>query len=369
MKQALFLFFICTSLWAQSELEFKEDKISLAKMRATYAHLTTEDFNLKLSGSLESPLLFFRSFVNTYYAEMSEQKKSRLVGTCFGDAHPENFGFILFGDKTRFVFNDLDDSGQCSLEFDLLRYFVAASLAFNDRQLSDLLLDHLLEVFENEGKRVTIDPGLIPSLSKKNKKILEKYTTQTTFKALPELLSLSPAEKKTLSRELTKSPLFERVTILDAVKVKRETGGSGGLDRYWVLIKDHSAALDILELKELASPGLSYLQAQPVQTPGQRNQMLKQDLWGETPHFYHAIKIQNTDYLVRSRTKDDVNLAKLTKRELQQYLKAQVSLLALHHGKNKNIEVLKIGQWLKRSIPLLHQRFEATYQYLLKQKK
>lgn len=369
MKQALFLFFICTNLWAQSALEFKDDKISPSLLRSTYAHLNTEDFNLKLSGSLESSLLFFRSFVNTYYTEMSQQKKSSLKGTCFGDAHPENFGFILFGDKTRFVFNDLDDSGQCSLEFDLLRYFVAASLAFNDQQLSDLLLNHLLEVFENEGKRVAIDPGLIPSLSKKNKKILEKYTTQTTFKALPELLSLSPQEKQTLGREVMKDPLFERVTILDAVKVKRETGGSGGLDRYWLLIKDANTALDILELKELVSPGLSYLQPQPVQTPGQRIQMLKQDLWGETPRFYHPIKIQNTDYLVRSRTKDDVNLEKLTKRELQQYLKAQVSLLALHHGKNKNIEVIKMGQWLKRSIPLLHQRFETTYQYLLKQKK
>ncbi len=369
MKYTFFLILVSFNLWAQKDLQFKDDKISLAHLQSTYSHLGSDEFALKLSGSLASPLLFFRSFVNTYYSEMSSQKNSSIKGTCFGDAHPENFGFILFKDRTRFVFNDFDDSGECWVEFDLLRYFVALSLAFNDPQLLNHTLKHFLEVLEDFSKAVEIDSRLVPSLAKKNKKILEKYTRSDNFRDLAELISIPAIDKKQLVNQLKMSSLFDKIRILDMVKVKRESGGSGGLDRFWILIKNSDNQLDILELKELAIPALAFLQPQPNQSSELRLTSLKNSLWGETPQFYHSLKLQETSYLVRSRTKDDVNLEKLKDTELRNYLKAQVSILALHHGKSKMIDTEKLGLWLARFVPVIHKRYETTYKFLLKTKK
>ncbi len=368
MKFTYIIFFLSFNLHAQSVLKFANKKVSFELLRSTYKHLSDESFNLKLSGSLDSPLLFYRSFVNTFYAEMSAQGKSGITSTCFGDAHPENFGFILFNDKTRFIFNDLDDSGRCSFEFDLLRYFVATSLAFNDLRLLSNLINQFTEVMEEPSKAQKIDPSLIPSLSKKNKKILEKYSYKNNFNNHSELISIGSTEKQKIIKELLKISLFQKISLLDVVRIKRETGGSGGLDRYWLLVKNSVGELDILELKEIVSPALSFLETQPIQSSFERLEALKNDLWGENPIFYHAIILNNQNYLIRSRTKDDVSIEKLTKKQLQDYLFAQVSILALHHSKNEKIDVLKLANWLKRSIPQLHDRYQMTYNDL-KQKR
>lgn len=360
------LVFVSLSSFSQERLVLDGEMVPKEKFRSTYSHLSDESYEQKLKGSLESPLLFFRSFVNTYYEEFKNQKQSTLKNTCFGDAHPENFGFILFDQQTRFVFNDLDDSGECSIEFDLLRYFTALSLSFNEQALNDELLAHFIEVSQDHSKAQLIDSKLIADLEKKNKKILKEYISSDKFHAHEDVILLDPEAVEEKLLILKKESLFKKIIPLDMVQVKRETGGSGGLERFWLLVKGTDAKLDILELKEIARSGLSFLQTQSYRSIDDRFDNTKSELWGASPLFYHPITFNGADYLVRSRTKDDVKLEKLQGADLHNYLKSQVSMLALHHSRVETLDPQKMGRWLKLHLPVLKNRYLKSYQYLLK---
>ncbi|MFX3675396.1 MAG: DUF2252 family protein, partial [bacterium] len=103
---------------------FSSESLELSQLQKAYSFLSKEDFDLKLKSSLERPLMFFRSFTNVYYADTKVPAQIPLA-LCLGDAHPENFGFILFKDRTDYVFNDLDEAGACPIALDTLRYFTS----------------------------------------------------------------------------------------------------------------------------------------------------------------------------------------------------------------------------------------------------
>ncbi len=155
-----------------SNISFPSDSISYGRFRDDYKNLSDSLFDAKMKEALQdSSLMFLRSFVNTYYSDLAASNNSQNIIYCLGDAHLENFGFLLFGSRTRFVFNDLDDSGPCPLEFDILRYFAAVDLAMNDTQLVSDLIEEYVAVLNNKKNPADLPSSKFPDLPKKRKRI------------------------------------------------------------------------------------------------------------------------------------------------------------------------------------------------------
>lgn len=296
-------------------------------LRLPYAHLSDEAFQAKLAASLTSPLLFFRSYVNSYYRDFALFPHSGRMIACLGDAHPENFGFIEFDERTRYVFNDLDDGGDCPLELDALRYFTAVRLTYQDEELLRELLSEYARVRQGGAPR-PLPEALQTELAPRRQSLLLKLTRNSLFIPAPEYATLGPKEHAELKQALSQLPLLKSYRVLDFVEVVRSSGGSAGLTRYWVLVA-RGKWRDILELKEEAKPGVSFLTSGAARP--ERLAELKEKVWQESPRFYHSVKFQNKTFLLRSRTKESISLHKTKSKLIPSLLKAQVGLMGEHH--------------------------------------
>lgn len=347
------------------DIGFKDAAIPLKKFQDTYAHLSSEAFQLKLQGALSAgPLMFFRSYVNTYYSDLSDNNNSPNLVLCLGDAHPENFGFMGFRNDVRLVFNDLDDSGVCPIEYDIIRYFTAADLAFNDKALIKDLIQEYVSVVNRKKSPEGLPANSYPDLQKKRKKILAKNTDGKNFLSSDEILPVKSSLKKAILAEISKIPLLSSLRILDVAEVLRDTGGSGGLKRYWLLVEGANGQ-DILELKEMSKPGTWYgAWKQPQWTQAERVEQVKKYVWGDSPDFYHGVPFQGKTFLVRSRTRESVTLKDLSPKDLRQYLLIQAGLLATYHKTFIKAEAPNLKDWIEKNLPGLKERYSNTYKVL-----
>lgn len=345
-------------------VSFKDEAIPLSEFRETYKHLSDVAFQDKLQGALEKDLMFFRSFVNTFYQDMSQNVSSPNLVLCLGDAHPENFGFMNFAGKTRYVFNDLDDSGVCPVEFDILRYFTSLDLAFRDAVLLEKTALEYSEVLAGRKKAAHLEKSLIPNLEKKRDKILRKYIQGHVFKTSPDYSLMPESDKKALLVNLKDLSVFAGVDLLDAVEIHRATGGSGGLRRYWLLVQKGKEP-DILELKEAARAGTAYgAWNQPVWNATERLDKVKKYIWKQSPDFYDIVFVRNHFFLVRSRTKSSVDIVDLSKKELEALVRVQAGLLAEHHRQFAKEGIPGVEKWILSNTPLVVERYRKSMQQL-----
>lgn len=348
----------------KDDLDFPTPTIALQSFRSSYSHLDEMTFQRKLADALhEGPVMFFRSFVNTYYADIATQLEIKDLVLCFGDPHPENFGFLEFPSGTRFVFNDMDDSGFCPLQADVLRYFVAVGLTYGDPQLTQNLVREYIQVLTDRKKAASLDKNFFPNLNNKRNKLVKKFTKGNEFVESRELVKIPAPQKKKMLSDLAKEPVFASTPLLDIVEVPHQGGGSGGLQRFLVLLENLQGK-DIVELKELADPGTHYGNwPHPIWSFPERITELKEEFWKESPQYYQAI-YYNKNFLVRSHTRDSVEIEKLTGEELNDYLLVQVGMLADHHKIYKKSEIPDLEKWLQRNIDILQTRYLETYQNL-----
>lgn len=339
------------------ELSFNNKTISKQQLREDYNFLEDNDFKLKFNSSLESPLDFFRSYPITYFKE-TKLTGDYLTSTCLGDPHFDNFGFLLFEQGTRYVFNDLDDSGLCPLPLDALRYFTSLYFfSFSHDHIEKFISDYVSLLSEDQ-EVPEIPDSLVEDLEEKRLKNLEKYTEQNKFKTDSDFLPLSLEMSEQIKSALTSK--FNAITVHDSVYYTKEDGGSGGLKRYWVLISDQDK-FDILELKERAVPATTFSTNNP-NTPELLE--LAQTIWGSQPVYFEELKLEVTSFLVRSRSKDDINLSKIDPELRQRVISVQIALMANFHKKVSLKEQSVSADWYIKSSKAIAQRYLQAFEQL-----
>ncbi|WP_374029173.1 DUF2252 family protein [Bdellovibrio bacteriovorus] len=345
-------------------LSFSSSHIDKQELRKTYIHLSQEAYDKKLQASLESPLLFFRSFVNTYYADLSAVTTPSDLIPCFGDPHIENFGFMEFPDKTRFVFNDLDDSGLCPLPLDLLRYFSSLVIFMGNETLLKEMAAEYTAIIIGTKKAQPLPAALYPSLEKKRASFLKKHTHGGTFKSSAEMKPLPVPQRSEMLAALQKHETLKDVQLLDVAETGKDSGGSAGLRRYLLLI-EKAQKKDVLELKELNKPGTTYgswtESADPLSA---RLEKIKQQLWHGSPHFYTVVELEKIPFLLRSRIDDSLNVNKMTPAEMREYFRVQVGILATHHRPFFKKSTHGLESWLLQNTAILKDRYIHTYKIL-----
>lgn len=361
MKYLTLLAILCSCVEKDiqnNSLIFRTSEITRTQLRQDYDFLNEEDFDNKLRESLESPLMFYRSFPISFYKDIKLTFSAK-EGLCLGDSHVDNFGFILFENETRYLFNDLDDSGPCPLSLDILRYF--SSLYFlnqNEDQIKGYIeyyLSHLLGM----SPFPSMPSALIKDLEEKRLKNLTKYTADDRFILDDSLIMISEDLKTELANTVREK--IPNVQFLDSASYLKVDGGSGGLSRYWILLKSASDQFDIIELKERAIAATSY--STTNQSPPDLK-TLAQSIWGELPIYFEEVFFKGKSYQIRSRTKDDINLNKVDASQQEIVLKIQLALMARHHRLYEFQKEPPTLEWLYQSSKLIAKRYQESFEDL-----
>lgn len=333
---------------------------------ATQPNLPADVFAAKWDASRESGVIFMRSYPGAYHADLARVDAKRILGEegiCFGDAHPDNFGFLRLDGETRFVFNDLDDAGICPVGVDAARYFAVLRLYFDDKDLTKEILEQYVDTVKDRGRAERIDKDLLPSWDSVASKELADATVGERFLLEGEVGAPSAAERAAVLALAKADAQLSRLAILDVASVGRTAGGSGGLRRFW-LLADDGARRTILELKEAATPGVDMGRASRMLTFDERLATLKRELWATpSPSDYFYVSLSGVRYLVRDRlAKRSVKLLDLSNKDLRNVLRTQASVMASVHGAHwENVDKDRLRSWLDGTSKTLADRWQDTY--------
>jgi hypothetical protein len=347
-------------------------ELTRAFFRATQPHLSHERFERKWQKGFESPLRFFRAFPQAYYLDLTQVPVEHVPGhedLCFGDLHPENFGFLVFGGVPHYVFNDLDDAGRAEVGLDALRWFVAHRLWDGDEKATFALIDHYRDVMRDPRIAVAIDPALAPDPVRLRSKQLAKLVDgRSLVRSARTLLADADAGERAIVEEAFRaSAPLDGLRLLDVAERERDHGGSGGLRRFWALVEDREGALDVLELKELAKPSTAWGHWHTMLED--RIAVVRDRVWRGLPvqdHF--TVVLGRSEFLVRSRTtRASLDLEGLSGRARREVLKVQVGIMACHHRASFAPEEMQpLDDWLQESTRVVAERWLDVYERLVR---
>jgi hypothetical protein len=339
--------------------------LTKAFFRATNPHLDHLRFEAKWEKSFESPLRFFRAFPQAWYLDLTQVPVEHVPGRtdwCFGDLHPENFGFLVIGPKVHYAFNDLDDSGRAEVSLDALRWFTAYLLWRDDEDSTDALIDLYRDVMRKPSLARQVPEDLIPKAAAVREKQVSKFVSgQRLVRNEDTLLGAVDTKDKAIVTEALSARGF---TVVDVAEREREHGGSGGLRRFWALVQK-GLTVDVLEVKELTKPATSWGHAKtPIED---RIVKVRDAVWsglGVTDHV--TVLLGTHEYLVRSRlNRANLKLDKLDDDELDAVLEAQVGVMALHHKRSfKPSEFQALDDWLQDSVRVTAARWTEIFERL-----
>lgn len=225
-----------------------------------YPSQTPEFLNARISANQDF-YSFFRAFSPVFYKKMLDENLDSLFkplkkyrGTIAGDLHVENFGFAI-DDKGKVLFtvNDIDDSTQGEIYYDVIRHYVSAKIV--DKKIT---WDDYFSAYQKGLKRESrhysfyTEKGM-NDVAEVTEKYIEKYVS---FDAPFKFKKFKTPYRPTASVEATElvkalKEKFPKIEIYDHYVRIKEDGGSAGLKRFQVLArvspKDKVQWMDIKE--------------------------------------------------------------------------------------------------------------------------
>jgi hypothetical protein len=329
--------------------------------RQSYPHLSAEQFQQKWKNAQKSGLLFMRSFVNTWYDELGRLSSTGPIGPCFGDPHPENFGFLVFvdvqGQETmEYTYNDADDSGSCPVAFDALRYFTTLKIMLRDNEMEADLRRAYVRFLNGEEWKDRLSASLRPDVAATRNRMLAQTTKKNKIKIGGPVKPLPAARAQALFSLL--QPQCVGCQFLDAAEFQVSSGGSAGLERYWILVETAPQKQEIIEFKELREPASQrgrWAQKQKLS----RSDILK-DVWGTGwPKHFTFVSFEAQPFLIRSRVNADLTWESLTAEQKKGVLIEQVFQLAQLHKKTLTGNTL-LEEWLGRQSEFQARRYSEA---------
>lgn len=307
-----------------------------------------------------------------YWADLAQIDADSVPGgegTCLGDAHFDNFGFILVpGDKTYiFAPNDLDDGGAGLVALDALKY--CAVLAGHPRLRAhvDAVIEQYAAALRHPDAEERLPKRFWPRPDEVRRKKLVKYTVGRAIQvaALPfQPGSLSEAERAVVLAAIEAAPQLRGAEVLDVVDQYKLSGGSYGAQRYWALVdRGGKSGIDLLELKAMTTPATSLGRRSEARPQPERVRFLKEAMWGSSSaDDYFVVPLGDRHFLVRSRLRK-ATLAPLELEDpddVEKVLKAQVSLMAaLHRPAMEGVKRERLRAWLRASADVILSRWNS----------
>lgn len=292
---------------------------------------------------------FIRAFVGYYYSLIAQNSNSLNLankaglydGWCVGDAHAENFGILLQDNgSTVFTMNDMDDSGPCPVVLDLYRLMVTSRL-----YRSDIDVQEILKAYKDGLKGITPSfPSAIRSLSKDAQKagfqISAKDLDKNIFKRKKAMNEVDSATKEQITNLLQAEFRVENLRVQDIVATTKVGGGSGGLQRYEVLITNSNKELIHLELKELLPPSIGPVARSPIPDQSSRLKKSLELTQGQAfSHYYNVVNLQGKIMLLRPKFGGNkgISLDDSSQKDNKEIINFEAYILGRIHASTVNV--------------------------------
>lgn len=229
-----------------------------------YKNQNLERMESRISATKLDPHKFYRSFPPLYFKILEDLKLEnefgnilRHKGVIGGDVHVENFGIRTYKGTYKLLINDFDDLSEGPLFYDVIRLLSSMKLSgfkVDKDFIKKFILNYqqglegkkenyskvTMKFFQDAKKAKRIDKNKV---SKRDKLFLKKR--EPSFEISP------------LELEAWKDLMINEGKIVDSYKYVKESGGSGGLDRYELLVETSEGKLYWLEAKEWELPGIN----------------------------------------------------------------------------------------------------------------
>lgn len=351
------------SLAAQALAKSAAPLLTKSALHTTNPAISDAAFALKWKAALESPLLFIRSFPAGYHNSLKRgPPPPGEEALCVGDAHPANFGFLHLGGKTFYGYNDLDDSGYCPVAYDALRYFIALDLLTGDQGLVKDIVERYVDAVKDPSRGSGVPKSTEPDWGKVAKKGLGEATKGDKIVGA-DVGAPQAADKAAVLAALAGDARTKGHKVLDVAEIARDSGGSGGLSRFWVLAQKDSARV-LLELKESTKPGVEWGRHSHTLPPASRLGALKFAFWGG-PNSIDSYDLQagKKTFLVRDRLgKKSLDVASLGGQDKKAVLQAQASELArIHRAAWSAVKKDDLRAWLLDNAGALGKVWKEAY--------
>lgn len=311
---------------------------SMADIRSLYPDLSDADFRKKLNGASDR-FHFLRTLVPAYYLFLQRNPPQgwdelwSQSGWCVGDAHPENFGILLSDSgNPLFTMNDIDDAGLCPLVADALRFFVAVRLYDRNLNLHDLYVEYQNGV---RGAPIQYSRELKEMAKKAEGKVDPSGGWLSDGQHLKRGAigdDVSGPEWGVLQFTIA-TEYGANTKMWDAVRFQKDSGGSGGMLRYRVLIE--ASQLQVVELKQIQAPGIFPLARGPIPPPAERiARTLRLEQGAYVSDLFRVTQVGGYAMYLRPRRKGNlgIDLASLSReRQVKPVLKDEAKVLGQLH--------------------------------------
>jgi hypothetical protein len=323
---------------------------------------------------------FLRSFIPYYYQEIQKSaseipalaKAGKTSGHIVGDAHVENFGYLVNNEgKSVLALNDFDDVAQAPLVLDVMRLSQSASYMDKEIDQAKLLKAYISGVKDSPHeycdfiKRLGEKSKAGGHLSKAEMKIVGDRKL-FAVKQEPNFVT-SEAQKKILDGMLKKK-YGSKAKLNDSYRTMKESGGSAYGKRYHLLAEingqDH-----FIELKEVMDTGVvpKLLSQQATNTDrilNARDVFLGKNFADQLD----VIKFEEMNFQLRFKAAGNksIDLAKVQPENLATVIQDEFYLLGQLHRKSLGSNNAKIDNYLKDINSISTQEWDETLQFMRK---
>lgn len=313
-----------------------------SQIRALYPDISPEDFKAKLAGVTNS-FFFLRTFVPLYYKLMKDFPApefeavglDKISALCVGDAHPENFGVLLSdAGAPIFTVNDIDDGGPCPAVMDMLRFLVAVHLYDPNQNLSDLVDSYQSSL---NGNQVQFSNVVAQMLMDAKGKLgpSGKIQAGPKIERRKGMDDVEDSERKAI-QEVVTQVYGVNARVLDAVTLKKASGGSGGMLRFRTLVALKTGLIQLIEFKEIQQPGIFPVATAPLGDPAVRlTSLIAMEQGDNASKLYSVNFLQGRQMLLRPRRIGNlgVQLDDIKSSDLPNVFSDEISVLGRIHAR------------------------------------
>ncbi len=320
--------------------EISNDARSCMQLMSTfYNNQNMERITSRIEATKYDAHKFLRSFPPYYYKLAEDLNLRSILGDVYqyrsviaGDPHVENFGVRSFNGELRILINDFDDLSEGNTILDVVRLLTSMKLSGHkvDKKFTEKFIKRYVEGLELKKEKYSKVTEKFFKEAKKNKpRVATKKYDPKTKKFLSKR---EPAEDVEVSDfEFLKEAFKPFGEVRDAYKYVKEGGGSGGLDRFELLIEKEGEFIWV-EVKEWDTPGIN---AGLLTTPPSHQKRLEYVLKYDQPELpISTINFQGKIFQVRevSERHVDITLDNIKKSDIENlYLDLAYALGRFHH--------------------------------------
>ena len=384
-SQASINLILITSLFLVGILVFanyKQSRDPASQKDVSQLKIPVYEFDTTKINASENSFKFYRAFVDFYYLTLKSNEDflteiasmNEFSAWCAGDAHAENFGFLIQSNNNSiFTLNDWDDSTNCPAFLDITRLLVGNQLFDKDISSADLLDKYIegLELREYPFPAVMLKE-LEKSKSRSTSIASKKLEGPNRLLKSSDSEELSVNEKKLIQSILT-TKINRNLVVLDSLKFKKVGGGSGGLRRYNMLVQIGTAHF-LLELKQIQDSSAKVYEKVAMPPTERLLKSFDNFMMSDIHPFYQAVILESTPYLIRPLFDGNIgiNLTKYKNKEIVDVLKYEAYMLGYLHSYslvNKEQYISAVKAISRQKYLSEIKELKVLFQYLYKELK